>query len=173
MGNFKMTLLFKIYCTTILFVLFSFFANGQKSDCIAAKLQLTVLKIDSICNFIDSNKNLAEGIAEGEFYNQKGGWETYDLKSNQGDTLFRIRHNSSTDHYYQTTFYYFDKDIIKGIVRIEDYNSKSPKKSVYSATYYIANNKTIKILNEDTKFSTALNIFKQGQNYQDNFYRNR
>ena len=139
----------------------------------ASKLHLTVFQIDSICNFIDSNEKLSEGISEGGFLNRKGGWETYDLKSKGGDTLFRIRNNISTDLYQQTTFYYFDREVIKSIINIEDWHSSSKMKSVYSATYYFENNKAIKLLNENPKYSTASHILKQGQNYQDNFYRNR
>ena len=173
MGNFKMAFHFKIYYPTILFLLFCFIAKGQKGDTIVGKLHLTVFQIDSICNFIDSNEKLSEGISEGGFLNRKGGWETYDLKSKGGDTLFRIRNNISIDLYQQTTFYYFDKEVIKSIIKIEDSHSIDKMKSAYSATYYFENNKAIKVLNEDPKYSTVLQILKQGQNYRDDFYLKR
>jgi hypothetical protein len=168
-----MTLHSKIFSSTILLFLFCVIAYGQKGDSIVGRKHLTVFQIDSICNFIDNNKKLSEGIIEGEFYNQKGGWETYDLKSKEGDTLFRIRHNSSTDLYHKTVFYYFNREVIKSIVKIEDWHSGSTMEPVYSATYYFQNNIPIKVLNEDPKYSTTSDVLKQGQNYQDDFYHNR
>ena len=162
-----------ILCLTIIFLLFSFRLHGQNIATLRSQKVLTISQIDSICKSIDTNKSLVEGIAEGGFVNQKGGWETYDLKSNRGDTLFRIRHNSATDLYYKTTFYYFDKKVIKCIYEIENRNSGNSMNPFYSVTYYFENDKPIKVLNEDHKYSTASYILTQGQNYQDNFYRDR
>lgn len=131
---------------------------------------MTVSQIDSVCKLIDNNKQLSEGISEGGFFDQKGGWEIYDLKNKGSDTLFRIRHNISTNLYRKTIFYYWDKELIKAIVKIEDWNNGRTKQDVYSATYYFANKTPIKILDEDPKYSTASTIIVQGQKHQDNFY---
>jgi hypothetical protein len=164
---------FKIQLLTITVLLFSLVTYGQQRDTATGKQVLTVAQIDSICKTIDSNKRLIEGIAEGGFYNQKGGWETYDLKSKDGDTLFRIRHNSSTDLYHKTTFYYFYKQLIKSSIEIEDWNSGTKMKLLYAATYYFSNGKPIKVINENKTYSTASEMINLGINHQNNFYHNQ
>lgn len=159
-----------IPCLTIIFLLTAFVSYGQNSANLNNQQVFTIAQIDSICKSIDISKRLVEGIAEGGFVNQKGGWETYYLKNDGDDTLFRIRHNSSTDFYYKTTFYYFDKKVIKGIFEIEDWISDKRMKSIYSVTYYFEDDKPIKVLNENPKYSTATEFLKQGQDYQLNFY---
>ena len=162
----------KIPFLTIILLLSTVVLYGQNNT-VNGKLVLTAIQINSICKSIDDSKRLVEGIAEGGFVNQKGGWETYDLKSKGGDTLFRIRHNSSTDLYSKTTFYYFNKQLIKSSMEIEDWNSASKMKTVYSATYYFSDNKPIKVINENTKHSTASEMIRQGLSYQNNFYHNQ
>ena len=160
-------------------LLFSFFClNGQNSDSIACNRPLTVYQIDSICRLIDSNKTFVEGVSEGGFVNQKGGWEAYDLKSNNSDTLFRIRSNYFyylTKVDYTATFYYFNRQVIKSIVEAEEKKSRKKWLPVYSAMYYFDNGKTIEIRVqiENPKYSNAVFILKQGQKYLDDFYLKR
>jgi len=152
-------------------LLCSFVLYGQNSDVVNVEQVLTVAQIDSISKSIDSSKRLVEGIAEGGYVNRKGGWETYDLKSKTGDTLFRIRHNISTGLYRKTTFYYLNKQLIKSSVEIEGCNPSTKRKVAYSATYYFNNGKPIKVINENTKYSTAPEMVKQGLSFQNNFYQ--
>lgn len=170
-GNFKMMLYSKTYFLTISILLFCYITYGQQNDELIAKQNLTISKIDSLCNFIDGNKNLAEGIAEGGFVNRKGGWETYYMKSKDGDSVFRIQHNSSIDLYYKTTFYYSRNKVIKGIMTIEDWNSRFEVKMIYSAIYYFEKDIAIKVINENAKYSNATKMLKAGQNFQDEYYQ--
>lgn len=162
----------KIPFLIIILLIFTVISYGQK-DTVTGKQVLTAVQIDSICKSIDDSKSLVEGIAEGGFVNKKGGWETYDLKSKDGDTLFRIRHNSSTDFYRKTTFYFFDKQLVKSSMEIEKRNSANKMKPVYSVTYYFSNSKPFKVIHENTKHSTASEMIRQGLSYQDNFYHNK
>jgi hypothetical protein len=163
----------KMYAATAMLFSLSFFAFGQSNDNVTFDRNSAIFKIDSICKSIDENKNLVEGIIEGGYYNKEGGWAMHDLKSKNGDTLFRIRHESSTDFYYKTRYYYRNKQVIKGVIEIEDWNSGPAMKRIYSATYYFDNGKLVKALNEDREYSNASDMLKEGQSHQTYFYNNK
>ena len=166
-----MTRAFKIFLQTIFFGQLCIFSYGQQKDSLDFN-NMTVARIDSICNSIDSNKthkNVGEGISEGKFING-GGYSTYALGDKDSDTLYRIRYNSSTDLYYETIFYYEDKKVIKAMITIEDWNSGKAK-IIYSTSYYFDNNKTIKTIGENIKYSNATNILKEGLRFQEEYYK--
>ncbi|GEM_PF-3576254 len=154
------------------FLLFSIFVFSQNSQ-----TEITVKNIDSVANSIDKNKELIEGISEGEMLNKKrdikGGFSTYDLKNKSQTELFRIRDNSSTDFYYKKTYYFHNKKVIKAIIEIEDWNSKSEMQQIYKAIYYYDNDKILKVENENIKFSNAKSVLNLGNHYNKEFYANR
>ena len=154
----------------LLVLMFSVFVFSQDSQ-----PELIVKKIDSIAKTIDENKDLIEGISEGEISNKKGDikgdFSTYDLKNKSQTELFRIRDYSSTDFYYKKTYYYHNKKLIKAIIEIEDWNSKSEMQKVYNAVYHFENEKILKIENENIKFSNAKSVLKAGNYFNSEFYK--
>ena len=154
----------------LLVLMFSAFVFSQD-----LQPELIVKKIDSIAKTIDENKDLIEGISEGEISNKKGdikgGFSTYDLKNKSQTELYRIRDYSSTDFYYKKTYYYHNKKLIKAIIEIEDWNSKSEMQKVYNAVYHFENEKILKIENENIKFSNAKSVLKAGNYFNSEFYK--
>ena len=155
MSSFKMTLALKI----VFLVLYNSSVYGQKS------VHLTVMRIDNICNSIDNNKNLSEGISEGEIIKNGriiGGFSTYDLSDkrhgNYSNSLLRVRHENNTKTYYSITFYYHDKRVIKIITG--------------PTTYYFDNKKAIKIIGK-TRYSNPSDLLKEGVYFQSDYYQNR
>src|SRR5260221_14238486 len=140
---------------------------GQKSN-------RTAERIDSICLSIDTNKNLVEGISEGTVTNKRGktigGFETRDLKDNDG--LHRLRYVMSTDRTYATTYYYKEKKVIKAIGRIEIWDSDHLK-LIHSAQYYFDNDVLVTATGEIKEFSNSAHFFEEGQKFQTDFYANK
>jgi hypothetical protein len=139
---------------------------GQQKDSLIENA--TILnRIDSLVTSINSNKNCREKISEGEIMKDNkiiGGFSTYYLTEEQTNKTLRIRHQSSTDFYYKTTFYYDTDKIIFATVVIEDWNSKNVK-VVYNAKYYFQNNSLLFAIDEDKKYSTASDILIKGQKF--------
>lgn len=165
----------QIIILTLLLILSSHFSYGQQKKLSQAK-QFTIIQIDSICNNIDNDKKLIEGINEGVIQKKKktiGGFSTYDLKDKMNNgTLFRIRHQFSIDLYYKYTFYYFEESVIKASLDIEDWNSEEKMKTIYSTTYYFYNNEVFKIIDENKKYSNSADILSKGLDHQLDFYKN-
>lgn len=139
---------------------------GQQIDSLKEKIT-TINRIDSIVVSIDSNKNCRELISEGEIMKDNkiiGGFSIYNRQEEQTNKTLRIRHQSSTDFYYKTTFYYDTDKLIFATVVIEDWNSKNLK-VIYNAKYYFQNNSLIFAVDEDKKYSTASDILINGQKF--------
>ena len=163
--------LFKIFSLTIIIILNLFITTfGQQSAEKVFNKHLTVADINKICNSIDKNKNLSEGIREGETLDKKGGFDTYYLQDKSNKTLYRIIDNISTNKFSKTIFYYNNKKVIKAIVTITNYDSTKFK---YFSTYYFDNNKLIKKVKENMIYSNFKDILKQGLNFQEQFYNER
>ena len=150
-------------------ILFCQFSSAQNS-----KIKLTSFektnRIDSICNKIDKDIYLVEGIAEGEYLNHKGGWETYHLKNKSGTELYRIVNNSTFEGYVVKKFYYWNQQLIKGIIEKQDWNS-GKMKLIYSATYYFENKKLLKSNNENPNYSNSEKVLLWGDSYLKEFYK--
>ena len=158
---------FKIF--TLTFILFYSFISsfGQESKKTNFQRHLTVADINKICNSIDNNKNLVEGIREGETLDKKGGFDTYYLQNRINATLYRITDNMSIDRYFNTIFYYYHNRVIKAIATVSDMDM--PKKKYY-ATYYFNNNKLIQKIGENLNSSNYKDILKRGLDFQTQFY---
>jgi len=163
-----MTQLLKFFGLTIILVYLFVSTFGQRTGITNLPGHLTVADIDKICNSIDNNKNLGEGIREGEALDKKGGFDTYYLQDNLNKTLYRVTDNISTDKHCTTIFYYNRNKVIKAITTITD---KDLTKKKYSATYYFANNKLIKKIGESGNYSNYKDILKQGVDFQEQFYK--
>jgi hypothetical protein len=141
-------------------------SNGQT---IERKIKI----IDSLSTSIDNNKELVEGITEGTIAKKRGkiigGFSTYDLKDSGTGTIYRIRHEVSTDHYYKTTFYYSDKKVIKATIIIEDWKSDNSVDTIYSTTYYFDSFEVIENEGEDKKYSNSFDIRELAKNFQMNY----
>jgi hypothetical protein len=172
--QFLMTPKNKAFILALLFAISNFISFGQQKDGSQTK-HLTIVQIDSICNSIDNDKKLIEGITEGNILKDEkniGGYSTYNLKDKMvNGTLYRIRNESSTDLYYKYTFYYFDKLLIKASLIVEDWNTGKQVKTVSSAKYYFDNHKTIKTIGDNAKYSNSPEILRKGLNYQIDFYK--
>lgn len=139
---------------------------GQQNDSIKENIT-TLNRIDSLVTSIDSNKNCRELISEGEIMKDNkiiGGFSTYSRQEEKTNKTLRIRHQSSTDFYYKTTFYYDADKIIFATVVIEDWNSNKFK-VIYNVKYYFKNDTLLLAIDEDEKYSTASDILIKGQKY--------
>lgn len=166
----------------LLFLLNSFMLFSQQKDSLLLN-HYRPFQIDSICNSIDSNKELIERRSEGSIIKNKktiGGFSKYELEDKMsGGTLLRVKYHYSTDLYYKYTFYYSNNSessiedtlLIKAILVIEDWNSGRPMKQICSTEYYFENNTPIKIIGEDLKYSNSETILLKGLDYQTDFYQ--
>ncbi|HEY0656587.1 MAG TPA: hypothetical protein VGD65_25815 [Chryseosolibacter sp.] len=138
----------------------------------AQHVEQKVNMIDSLSTLIDNNvAGLKEGISEGTLFNKHGknigGYSTYTLADNA--SLYRVRHEVSTDLFYKTTFYYQGRQLCKAMVVIEEWKSGQLIKTVYSASYYFEGKHAIKIIGENEKFSDAEEILSDGETFMMEF----
>ena len=155
--------IFKIYSLSI-FILFLFVFAHLKFD--KEKIaQLTISDIDRICNIIDKNKELVEGIREGGSIDNKSSFETYDLKDKRNKILYRIRDYSRTEKdYCKRVFYYHLSNVIKVVIQTEI--TEKDKKIHQMTTLYYDKNKLIKQLGEKANYQA---ILKLGLEFQTQF----
>lgn len=92
------------------------------------------------------------------------------MKNESQKELFRIRHNTSTTLYRKNIFYYYNKKLIKAVIEIEDWNSKTEMQKIYNAVYYFDNEKILKIENKNIKFSNVKSVLNIGNHYNSAFY---
>lgn len=128
----------------------------------------TIIVIDNYVTAIDSNKNLAEGISEGEIEDNGeiiGGAETYDLYDRETKELFRIQDNIATDTIIGKTFYYKDKELVYAYIEFGVWKNNKYEHQFDQRIYY-SNNQTFYNSMHNGKGYDPETIHKEGIKYQ-------
>lgn len=117
--------------------------------------------IDDRCVKTDSNKNLAEGISEGESIDGNNGFETYFLKSKVGKELYRIRDYYTIDStYFNEIYYYTNNKLEKAIINRSKLNIKTNV-----SYFYFFQGKLIKFIGQKGNEVESNEIFKNSEKF--------
>jgi hypothetical protein len=145
--------------------------SGQPKE-IGKETREMISRIDSRCISIDEDKNLIEGISEGEYKENNqiiGGFDIYTLKNKENDTLYRIRSiKSRKGETTGQTFYYSKKRLIKGICWITNSSFLKGNERI-SKFYYYKNDTLIYSGTGNEECFSADEMLKYGKSFLKDF----